>query len=165
MAAAPKLTIAEEKKKKRGMCVSLHCKKSHRERSNFCHSCEKKKYREKNPVMSTYTLLRSNAKRRGKRFVITIEEFKQWVVKHDYMDGKGTGSSNKTIDCINPLIGYQVDNMQVLTNAENIRKMHHDKKMMDKYGYYAGNPPDSPPDNETLDALPVELRQLPTAPF
>lgn len=48
-----------------------------------------KAWREKNPVHDAYLNLKSNAKRRGKYFDLTLAQFKQFCVKTKYMKKKG----------------------------------------------------------------------------
>jgi len=57
-------------------------------------------------------------------FTLTIEQFKQFCTRTEYLLYKGITKSGYTIDRINHERGYEIDNIQVLTNSENVKKMH-----------------------------------------
>lgn len=79
-------------------------------------------WRKKNPIRSAYTTLKCNAKRRGKVFKLTFEEFKEFAIKTDYINRKGITATSYHIDRIDENKGYTVDNIQVLTNRDNVKK-------------------------------------------
>ena len=66
--------------------------------------------------------LKHNAIRRGKVFDLNFEEFKAFAVKSGYMKKKGRFSQSFHIDRIDENKGYTIDNLQVLTNAQNVKK-------------------------------------------
>lgn len=66
--------------------------------------------------------LRDNAKRRGKIFELTFEQFETFAIKTQYYKKKGIYSDNYHIDRIDESKGYTIDNIQVLTNSANIKK-------------------------------------------
>jgi hypothetical protein len=65
---------------------------------------------------------KSRAKSRGIDWNLTYEEFKAFCEKTGYMEKKGTQPGCATIDRIDPSKGYQMDNIQILTLRENVRK-------------------------------------------
>jgi len=82
-------------------------------------------------MRSAYNNLRQNAKRRGKEFQISFEEFESFCVKSNYIAGKGRSAESFHVDREKEHLGYTIDNLQVLTNSENIRKYlryQHDQK-------------------------------------
>jgi len=82
-------------------------------------------------MRSAYNNLKQNAKRRGKDFQITFDDFEVFCVKSNYIAGKGRGAESFHVDRINEDLGYTIDNLQVLTNSENVRKYlkySHDEK-------------------------------------
>lgn len=89
-----------------------------------CGTCRSKEYRKNNPLQSAYITLRYNAKRRGKAFDLTFEEFKEFAIATDYIIKKGKQKLSYTIDRIHDTEGYTRDNIQVLTNADNVKKEH-----------------------------------------
>lgn len=68
--------------------------------------------------------LKQNAKRRGKYFDLTLEEFKKFCIKHDYLAAKGRKSFSMTIDREDTTKGYTANNIQPLSNANNVKKHH-----------------------------------------
>jgi hypothetical protein len=103
------------------MCVTKHCRKPGY-RGNYCHSCSKRRYKERHPERYAYTVLRNNAKRRGKEFDLTYEQFLEFAVKSGYIAGRGIYKESLHIDRIDESKGYTMDNIQVLTNTQNIKK-------------------------------------------
>lgn len=102
----------------------------------LCTKCITARYRKENPVKAAYYIMKENAKRRGKQFDLTLEQFEQFVIKTGYMKKKGIFSESYHIDRIDETKGYSIDNLQVLTNAQNVRKYlkyaydEHNRKMM-----------------------------------
>lgn len=84
--------------------------------------CNRKHWNLLHPYKRAYSHLKSNAKRRGKPFDLTLEQFKHFAKKYDYLDKKGRRHSCYHIDRKDERLGYTIDNIQVLTNSENVRK-------------------------------------------
>jgi hypothetical protein len=97
----------------------------------LCYKHYHRVIRQENPLKYSFQNLKDNAKRRGKEFTLTLEEFEKFAVKTAYMHRKGRGRFSYTIDRINPEKGYTLDNIQVLTNSDNVRKMHIDRMEVD----------------------------------
>ncbi len=102
-------------------CTAAGCRKP-AGNGSLCHAHAKRAYAARNPMRYAYNNLRGNARRRGKVFELTFEQFADFAVKTDYINKRGTGSDSYTIDRIDPTKGYTADNIQVLTNAQNVRK-------------------------------------------
>lgn len=79
-------------------------------------------WRERNPVRAAYLNLKSNAKRRGKQFELTFEEFEEFAVSTSYIAKKGRRKHSMHIDRIDENIGYTRSNIQPLQNGQNVRK-------------------------------------------
>lgn len=92
------------------------------EKRNYCNTCRKRKYRQSNPIKASYQQLRDNAKRRGKFFDLTLEEFASFCYKTDYIQGKGKTATSYSIDCIENEKGYTKNNIRVLPLGENSKK-------------------------------------------
>lgn len=103
-------------------CLTEGCKKEAASKRRFCHSCRKRKYKEKHPLRYCYNTLRSNAKRRWKGFGITFEEFTQFCKENDYLELKGKTKNSLSIDRIKNFQGYNLSNMQTLTLSLNSKK-------------------------------------------
>jgi len=89
---------------------------------NLCSTPRVRKWRESNPLRYAYQTTKDNAKRRGKVFDLTFEEFKEFAIKVDYIKKKGVHASSIHIDRIKENKGYTIDNIQPLTNSQNVRK-------------------------------------------
>jgi hypothetical protein len=109
-------------KQSKHKCLTLHCRNKHAKGQNYCHTCTRKKWRAKNPEKYAYYTLKYNAKRRGKIFTLTFEEFKTFAASCNYMTGKGKTAQSLSIDCIIPEAGYTPENIQPLSLALNGRK-------------------------------------------
>lgn len=81
-----------------------------------------RKWRKENPIKAAYANLKANAKRRGKEFTITIEQFRQFCQQTDYIKRKGRRATCYHVDRIDETKGYTIDNIQALSNRDNVRK-------------------------------------------
>lgn len=81
-----------------------------------------KQWKQNNPYKYAYQTLKDNAKRRGKEFDLTFEEFKSFCHNVDYIQNKGKTSRSLTIDRIDERLGYTKENIQALPLSDNIRK-------------------------------------------
>jgi heterodisulfide reductase subunit C len=88
----------------------------------MCYKCISRKYRENNPIQSSFQNLKTNAKRRGKEFTLTFNEFKKFAIETNYIFGKGRSKTSFHIDRIDEILGYCITNIQILTNSENTKK-------------------------------------------
>lgn len=104
------------------MCATKNCRKKKAPRGNFCYSCIIRKFAAKHPEKYAYFTLRNNAKRRGKEFTITFEDFQKFCIKTKYMIKKGIERDSLHIDRKKEWEGYVKGNIQCLTNSENMRK-------------------------------------------
>lgn len=121
-------------KKKKHLCITRGGKHEKVKARQYCHTCLKRQYRERNPMQAAYSNLKHNAKRRGKEFTLTIEEFILFCTETEYMKNKGRNVHSYTIDRIDDIKGYTRDNIQVLTNHDNNVKRH--KKL--EYDFRSG---------------------------
>ena len=64
--------------------------------------------------------MRFNAKRRGKEFSLTFDEFKSFCYKTSYDKLRGLKAEALSIDRINPNMGYSFDNIRAITFSENV---------------------------------------------
>lgn len=105
-------------------CETEYCKKAAK-KGYFCYSCEKRKYADKNPVKYAYQVLRNNAKRRGHRFTITLQDFIRFCVKTKILIGRGRYKDCYSIDRIDESKGYEPGNLQMMTVSANRLKYSH----------------------------------------
>lgn len=109
-------------KKKLRRCDTKYCTKLAPYGRKKCWKCIKRKYRAAYPIVAAYQNLRNNAKRRGKEFTITMDQFKKFCRKTKYLQGRGRAADCYSIDRIDNNKGYTVENIRVLTVAENSSK-------------------------------------------
>lgn len=75
-------------------------------------------------MRDAYLNLKSNAKRRGKVFELTFDQFREFASQCQYIKKKGRTANSYHIDRIDETKGYTIDNIQLLTNIENIQKRY-----------------------------------------
>lgn len=139
------LTAAQKLKQANGFCVSSGCGRKKASHDKLCDMHRMRMYKLRNPLAYTFNALRCNAKRRGIDFDLTFEEFRQFAKDNGYMELKGTGANDLSIDRPKNHVGYEIGNMQVLTLSENSKKYHYvDKKIEEYLARKAGIDIDSP---------------------
>lgn len=117
-------------------CINSGCNSKREKGRRLCSKCIKRKYREKYPIKTSYQILRDNAKRRGKEFKLTFEEFKGLCEDSGYIEGKGIYKDCLTIDRKDPLQGYEIGNLEVIKQIENSIKGAIDDKMVHRMVNY-----------------------------
>lgn len=114
---------SEAKKKQGKYCCAYNCKnKPIEKKGGLCHKHFARKRREEDPVYTRFHQFKNNAKRRGKQFDITLEQFRQFCKDTGYIVEKGKRGANCTIDRIDNNKGYTLDNIQFLTRKQNSSK-------------------------------------------
>ncbi len=84
--------------------------------------------KEHHPETYFFNNLRCNAKRRGHQFTLTLQEFKQFCKKTNYLKLKGKTKNSASIDRIRSWEGYNINNIQILTLSENTIKRNKERK-------------------------------------
>lgn len=102
-------------------CIDCNIKPALKGR-RICQSCKHKRYVDKDPVRASFYRLRSHAKERGKYFDLTIDQFREFCIKTNYIEYKGIKKDSYHVDRIDETKGYTIDNIQVKTNSDNIKK-------------------------------------------
>ena len=87
-----------------------------------------RRWRKLNPLRSAYLDLKSNAKRRGKKFEITFEYFKRFAKRCKVFNRRGILKDSYHIDRKKEDAGYVIGNLQMITNSENVKKYLMSKK-------------------------------------
>lgn len=118
------LLRVDYEKNKRGLCATLWCPNPKIKGRRICYRCKKFKFRIKHPIRNTYNNWRTNAKRRGKFFSITLDEFRAFCIETNYMELKGRSAKKIQIDRIENDKGYTADNIQALSGAKNVQKYY-----------------------------------------
>jgi hypothetical protein len=115
-------TPLQIQKHAKGLCCNAYCKHLARPKRWDCNTCHTKKNQIRNPLRYSYNTLKNNAKRRGKDFTLTFDQFAHFAKKIDYMNKKGTKAKSMSIDRRDETRGYHFDNIQGLSLRENIYK-------------------------------------------
>jgi hypothetical protein len=126
-------------KRKKGICKNKWCR--HECTTTLCNTCRSRKSRLADPVRYSY----NNHKKRAAAakpipipFDLTLEEYREFCVETLYIQSKSRQADGYTVDRINDdpakgYWGYRRDNIQRLTNRENVLKEHakrREKKLM-----------------------------------
>lgn len=112
-------------------CKTKNCRKKSKN-GGKCWTCIKRNYAERYPVKYAYQVLKNNAKRRGHKFTITLQDFIRFCVKTKILLGRGRTKDCYSIDRIKEEKGYEKGNLQVLTVSDNRLKYSHKQV---KYDY------------------------------
>lgn len=94
----------------------------------------------KNPIGTIFVEKRSNARRRGIEWGLTLEQFQQIVMQQNYIDGRGRERHCLHIDRIDVSLGYVWGNIQILTCMENVIKGNQERRK--SYVSYFADEPD-----------------------
>lgn len=124
--ALSRLTDVQREKVTRGICKHAFCRKK---RIKDCYECAthiKRAYAKRHPVKYAWMVLRNNAKRRGKTFTLTFDEFCAFNKKENYVEQKGIHADDLSIDRKDNDKGYSKNNIQALTVGENSSKSDKD---------------------------------------
>ena len=111
-----------ENKREKGLCVAYLCTVKTFNSNRFCPKHQKRQQKEINPLAYVFNALKSNAKRRKKDFSLTLEQFGAFCEETNYLELRGKTGASASIDRRDPLQGYHLDNLQILTLSENSSK-------------------------------------------
>ena len=103
-------------------CSTRWCRNDRVPGRSLCHKCKSRRTKQINPHLYTFNLLRCNAKRRGKPFTLTLEEFKSFCDETGYMELKARNKNAMSIDRIDSSKGYSMDNIQIMRYGDNSSK-------------------------------------------
>lgn len=90
--------------------------------TRHCSTCRSRKARKADPVRYAYNNLKTHAKARGILFTITLDDFRAFCHRVKYIGFSGRNPDSYTIDRIHNDVGYHIDNIQILKNADNVKK-------------------------------------------
>lgn len=112
-------------KRAAGKCIVRGCsRKARLAGAQLCGSHHSRLWRMRNPMRNAYVTLRDHAKARRKEFTLTFEQFSEICSATGYHLGKGVRADDLVLDRIDHRIGYRLDNLRVITSAENNAKGH-----------------------------------------
>lgn len=121
-------------------CFTLYCLNDTEAGRKHCPKCRSRKYRQNNALRAAYISKKADAKRRFIDFNWTFEEFKKFCRDTNYMKLRGKGPDDLVIDRLKVWIGYQPDNVQVLTQSENSRKARKEPRSDPSYNPFPNTP-------------------------
>lgn len=106
------------------ICNEKFCRNAVKPRGKKCATCYSRIWREKNPTKAFYISQKAHAKARKIPFNITFEEFEKWAIKYKLIGHTGKTKYAYQVDRINEddPRGYHIDNIQKLTQEENVAK-------------------------------------------
>lgn len=117
------MKISEEKKRRGVYCCAYGCKnKPGPKLGGLCPKHYQRKIKERDPVYNRYMNFKGNAKRRGKEFSITLDQFRAFCKRTGYIVTKGRRGFNATIDRRCNAQGYHIWNIQLLSHRANSSK-------------------------------------------
>lgn len=102
-------------------CKTKGCNNKAIKYRKICYTCKTQMFRKNNPLKYLFYNLRSNAKRRGKNFTLTYQEFEKFALESGYCDHHGREANCLSVDRINPLLGYHKDNIRAITVSDNVK--------------------------------------------
>jgi hypothetical protein len=103
-------------------CLTPNCINEAAKGRRICGKCRSRKYRAKYPLKAWYDTLKMNARRRGKEFTLTQEQFSEFCKRTGYDEHKGKTADSLSVDRIKSHLGYTIDNIQAITLRENTAK-------------------------------------------
>lgn len=118
-----------KKKKKAKPCIEARCRNM-AANGRRCNTCASRHWRAANPMKAAYIRQKSHAKERKIPFNLSFEDFERFAIEEKLIGHTGTTKHAYQIDRINedsPL-GYHIDNIQKLTQEENVAKEHARRK-------------------------------------
>jgi len=113
--------VAEGTKNPR-LCQVRYCRNTRAGANKVCSKCMMRRWRERYPVKAAFSQLRNSAMDRKKPFELTLEQFVDVVVGTGYMERKGHEANSLHVDRKDSTKGYVYDNLQIITNTQNITK-------------------------------------------
>ena len=108
------------------LCITKWCRNNKEHWRRRCWKCTKRQYAKRHPIRNCYHVLRANAKRRGKEFNLTLEQFRKFAIETSYINKRGRTSRKFHIDRIDNYKGYSVDNIQSITSSANAKKRNYE---------------------------------------
>ncbi len=102
-----------------GRCSTLYCLVTPIEGRSICSKCRAREWRQNHPAEDAYRHLKSNAKRRGKPFKLTMPWWKAWCAVTNYLNLRGMGPDDMTVDCDDDYVGYVDDGITMKTRSKN----------------------------------------------
>jgi hypothetical protein len=133
---------------KKAPCSTDSCRGQAGPGSRYCNSCRYDREKAADPERVAYRHLKANVNTRNKRraaegrplikFSLTLEEFREFAIRHDYMLGRGRAGYSFHIDRMcdcDDGPGYCRSNIQVLPASENVTKENTKRRIVRQYDW------------------------------
>jgi len=111
-----------ERKASRNLCIRKYCRRRPRPYRRVCDTCESREKFARNPILRLFHNLKSGAKRRRIPFALPFAWFCAAASASGYDRAHGQSRDSLTVDRIDNRRGYEPDNIQFISHAENSRK-------------------------------------------
>ena len=131
----------EKRKRATGRCATAFCRNRSRKRGRKCNTCYARTWDAAHPLNRLFRNLKAHAKARRKSFTLTFEDFEAVAIASGYHEHHGATADGLTVDRIDPARGYEVDNIQFLTNSANAKKAWWDRHGNPGAAMHAGSQP------------------------
>lgn len=112
------------KNKAQHLCAASRCRNNRSGKDRLCSKHRTVMRKHADIVRYTYDKLKSNAKRRGKMFTISISYFRQFCEDTNYIELKGRTALKMSIDRQDVTKGYEEGNLQIMSVGDNSAKYH-----------------------------------------
>lgn len=121
--------ISTLKKQQGRYCCAYACNaKPVKKLGGLCYTHYRRKRRSLDSIAERYSQWLSKCRQRKIPNTVTLIQFREFCQRTGYLITKGKRGQNATIDRPENWRGYSVDNMQLLTGRQNIRKYYdHDR--------------------------------------
>lgn len=114
--------------KEKSKCWTFRCRGRKAKGKNYCSKCRTRRDTEHHPLRIAWANLKKSAKRRKIVFTLTLDQYKQLSAEYKYQNNRGKTAKSYVVDRKNPTKGYEIGNLQFITNAENAAKAIRDRK-------------------------------------
>jgi hypothetical protein len=102
-------------------CGTKNCRRDSNGRQ-FCSTCRSRKSRAKDIIKHAYNNKKSDAKRRGIPFTITLAYFRRFCYRYKFVKNMGRTAHSYSVDRKKNHLGYIPGNIQALTISQNASK-------------------------------------------
>jgi len=103
-------------------CSTKYCRNQAYTGERKCCKCRARTRKERSPVSYWFEKARWNARRRGKQWLLTLDDFREFCERTSYLILKGRHGPQLSIDRIDGSGGYSRDNIRTLSVSDNARK-------------------------------------------
>lgn len=110
------------KKAREGICKHWGCSNTPDPGRRVCNTCRARMARVKNPTRYAFNNLKDSARKRAIPFLLTFEQFVEFDRQTGYVESRGKGTDDLTVDRIDSSKPYEVGNIRALTWIQNCSK-------------------------------------------